>query len=220
MNTALSPFASLLLSCLFTCGFLAIPAQVVHAQNDTNGDTTVQDQSDETGDTFGAALSGNQEVPPRETPAIGATILRQGEDDSVLEYKIAVADITNVVAAHLHLGPFGENGPIVVPLFGPADPAGGTVNGTLVEGQITADDLTGPLAGASLDTLEDLIEAGNIYVNVHTDDGVEPPDSGPGDFPNGEIRSQVSLVGPAGEVYQAYEDTVSDQSVQQYTSQN
>jgi hypothetical protein len=32
---------------------------------------------------------------------------------------------------------------------------------------------------------------GGTYVNVHTDDGVAPPNTGPGDFPGGEIRGQV-----------------------------
>jgi hypothetical protein len=39
-----------------------------------------------------------------------------------------------------------------------------------------------------------LLEAmgnGNAYVNVHTDDGVDPADTGPGDFPGGEIRGQI-----------------------------
>jgi hypothetical protein len=33
--------------------------------------------------------------------------------------------------------------------------------------------------------------SGAAYVNVHTSDGVEPPNTGPGDFPGGEIRGQV-----------------------------
>ena len=33
--------------------------------------------------------------------------------------------------------------------------------------------------------------SGNAYVNVHTNDGVDPPNTGPGDFPGGEIRGQV-----------------------------
>ena len=32
---------------------------------------------------------------------------------------------------------------------------------------------------------------GNAYVNVHEDDGVGDPNSGPGDFPGGEIRAQM-----------------------------
>src|SRR5262249_21762909 len=32
---------------------------------------------------------------------------------------------------------------------------------------------------------------GNTYVNVHTNDGVPPANTGPGDFPGGEIRGQI-----------------------------
>jgi hypothetical protein len=35
------------------------------------------------------------------------------------------------------------------------------------------------------------IKAGNAYVNVHTSDGVDPGNTGPGDFPGGEIRGQI-----------------------------
>jgi len=37
------------------------------------------------------------------------------------------------------------------------------------------------------------IKRGRIYMNVHTDDGIAPPDTGPGDFPGGEVRGQVVL---------------------------
>jgi hypothetical protein len=35
------------------------------------------------------------------------------------------------------------------------------------------------------------IGSGATYVNVHTNDGVPPPDTGPEDFPGGEIRGQI-----------------------------
>ena len=35
------------------------------------------------------------------------------------------------------------------------------------------------------------IASGATYVNVHTNDGVPPPNTGPGDFPGGEIRGQT-----------------------------
>ena len=57
--------------------------------------------------------------------------------------------------------------------------------------EITAADLVGPLAGQPLSALIDAIDAGNIYVNVHTNDFVDPPNTGAGDFPGGEIRGQV-----------------------------
>ena len=39
--------------------------------------------------------------------------------------------------------------------------------------------------------LLDAIRAGLTYVNVHTNDGVAPANTGPGDFPGGEIRGQL-----------------------------
>jgi hypothetical protein len=35
----------------------------------------------------------------------------------------------------------------------------------------------------------ELLENGGAYVNVHTDDGVAPSNTGPGDLPGGEIRA-------------------------------
>lgn len=63
-----------------------------------------------------------------------------------------------------------------------------------MKGKITAEDLTGPLAGMTLNDLVRAIEEGQVYVNVHTDDGIAPPDTGPGDFPGGEVRGQVMVV--------------------------
>jgi hypothetical protein len=33
-------------------------------------------------------------------------------------------------------------------------------------------------------------------VNVHTNDGIDPTNTGAGDFPGGEIRGQIRLAGP------------------------
>jgi hypothetical protein len=35
------------------------------------------------------------------------------------------------------------------------------------------------------------IAAGDAYVNVHTNDGIPPTGTGPGDLPGGEVRGQV-----------------------------
>jgi hypothetical protein len=64
-----------------------------------------------------------------------------------------------------------------------------------VRGTIAASELTGPLAGMTMADLVSQMTAGGTYVNVHTSDGVEPPDTGPGDFPGGEIRGQVRRLG-------------------------
>jgi hypothetical protein len=54
--------------------------------------------------------------------------------------------------------------------------------------------LEGDLEGRSLGSLVRQMRAGNTYVNLHMDDGVAPPDTGPGDFPGGEIRGQIWAV--------------------------
>jgi hypothetical protein len=68
---------------------------------------------------------------------------------------------------------------------------GGRLDGMIAKGEITAANLVGALAGQPLQALIDQINAGNAYVNIHTNDGVAPADTGPGDFPGGEIRGQI-----------------------------
>jgi hypothetical protein len=70
-------------------------------------------------------------------------------------------------------------------------PAGGAVNGTLAEGTITAPDPGNGCGWADLAAVLAAMGSGATYVNVHTNDGVDPPNTGPGDFPGGEIRGQV-----------------------------
>jgi CHRD domain len=138
------------------------------------------------GDNFVATLSGDQEVPARDTQARGVATFKLRQDDAALRFKINVANIDNVFAAHIHCGAVGVNGPVGVTLFMGA-PAGGAVNGTLAEGTITAPDAGNGCGWVDLAAMG----TGGTYVNVHTDDGVAPPNTGPGDFPGGEIRGQV-----------------------------
>jgi hypothetical protein len=145
---------------------------------------------------FVAHLGGGEEVPLRDTNAVGQTIFHLRDDGAALTYKLIVANIDNVVAAHIHLGPAGVNGPVVAFLAGPFAPAGGRVDGILAEGTITSADLTGPLAGMDLSVLLAAMRTGGAYVNVHTNDGVPPTNTGPGDFPGGEIRGQIRSAGP------------------------
>jgi hypothetical protein len=139
---------------------------------------------------FTVPLSGAGEVPERDTRARGVAIFHLSDDGTALEYKLISSNIENVVAAHIHTGAATENGPVVAFLYGPAAAAGGRTDGVLSEGTITAADLVGPLAGQPLSALVDALNAGNAYVNVHTNDGVAPTNTGPGDFPGGEIRGQ------------------------------
>ena len=152
--------------------------------------STASARSD-TGRTFVAQLSGSQEVPPHDTHAHGAAIFHVSKDGSQIEYRLVVGNIENVIMAHIHLGPEGVNGPVVAFLLHPQPAAGGPSHGVIATGTIRASDLVGPLAGMTLADLISAMRAGNIYANVHTDDGVSPPNTGPGDFPGGEIRGQI-----------------------------
>jgi CHRD domain len=142
------------------------------------------------GDNFVATLSGDQEVPPRDTQAVGVATFKLREDGAALAFKVNVANLDNAFAAHIHCGAVGVNGPVGVTLFGAA-PAGGRVNGTLAEGTITAPDPGNGCGWTDLAAVLAAIQSGDTYVNVHTNDGVAPPNTGPGDFPGGEIRGQI-----------------------------
>jgi len=142
------------------------------------------------GDNFAATLSGGQEVPARDTQAVGVATFKLREDGAALRFKVNVANIDNVVASHIHCGAVGVNGPVGVTLFGgPA--GGGAVNGTLAQGTITAPDPGNACGWTDLAAVLAAMASGDTYVNVHTNDGVAPPNTGPGDFPGGEIRGQV-----------------------------
>jgi hypothetical protein len=129
-----------------------------------------------------------------ETLAQGQAIFQFSKDGEALHYKLIVADLDNLVAAHIHLAAEpGGNGAPVLGLFPGASPGAGdgTSNGVVAEGVATADDLVGLLSGQTLHDLRVGMEAGLTYVNVHTNDFMDPPNTGPGDFPGGEIRGTI-----------------------------
>jgi hypothetical protein len=142
-------------------------------------------------------LSGDFEVPIRDTQGQGQAIFHLSSDGSSLEYKLIASNIENVFQGHIHRGAPTENGPIVVWLYPstapvPGPPAAGRTDGLLAEGTITAANLVGPLAGQPLSALVELMNSGRAYANVHTSDGDATPNEGPGDFPGGEIRGNLT----------------------------
>jgi CHRD domain len=137
---------------------------------------------------YSVHLDGDTEVPANASQAAGQAVFQLSPDGTSLDYRLIVANLDNPFAAHIHIGPPGVNGPVVAFLFGPAPPGGGTANGVLAEGTITAANLVGPLADQPFSDLIDALNSGNAYVNVHTNDGVAPANTGPGDLPGGEIR--------------------------------
>jgi hypothetical protein len=140
---------------------------------------------------------GSLEVPARDTQGQGQAIFHLSKDGTELEYKLIASNIENVFMAHIHMAPAGVNGPIVVWLFPSTTPnvtgplGAGRTDGVLATGTITAADLIADLTGHPLSDLVDALDSGNAYVNFHTNDGVAPTNTGPGDFPGGEIRGNL-----------------------------
>jgi CHRD domain len=93
-------------------------------------------------------LSGAQEVPPVTASGSGSGKIMVG-DDGALSGSVTTTGVQGM-AAHIHQGAAGTNGPVIIPLTKEGDtykvPAGAKLNAD----QIKA------------------FEAGDLYVNVHT----------------------------------------------------
>jgi hypothetical protein len=131
---------------------------------------------------FQATLSGGNEVPARGTSAAGAVGVNV--EGQTVHYTIETNAITSVTGAHIHSGAAGVNGPIRISLYpGPgvnfATTATGSINGILIEGSFTANQVS----GVTFEELLAQMQAGTAYANVHTST-----------FPGGEIRGQMRLV--------------------------
>jgi hypothetical protein len=156
------------------------------------------------GGNFGTPLRAGEEVMPagvvNTSDAVGNAVFHLSDDGTTLSYKLIVANIDNVFMAHIHRAPAGTNGGIVVWLYpstavAPGPVGGGRIQGVIAEGTITAANFVGSLAGQPMSALLTLLETGGAYVNAHTNDGVDGVNTGPGDFPGGEIRGQVEARG-------------------------
>jgi hypothetical protein len=143
---------------------------------------------------FQARLTGAAQLPePTNSKATGELNLVVHDGGKKISYTLSVTDLQNATTSELHLGGPTANGPAVVRLFPThgATARKGPYTGVLAEGTITAGDLIGPMVGSPLSDLVDEMRDGSAYVNIHTNDGVDPPESGPGDYRKGEIRGQI-----------------------------
>ena len=136
---------------------------------------------------FTAALNGANERPnPTATPANGTATFNLSGDGNTLSWTVTTSGANNVTASHIHIGGKEASGPIALGLF-----AGAASSNPPIAGSVTRATFASPL-GISFDALLSLMRSGDAYVNVHTDNGVAPPNTGPGDFPGGEIRGQIT----------------------------
>ena len=126
---------------------------------------------------FQANLSGSEEVPPVDTDASGIATFQANQAGTAVRFTLSVRDIEDVLAAHIHCAPTGENGPVGVTLFsgGPV-----TVDRLLAHGTIHAPDNGNGCGWATVADVIAALRSDDTYVNVHT--AAHPP---------GEIRGQI-----------------------------
>lgn len=97
--------------------------------------------------TFQVTLTGNQEVPPVTTSAIGSATITFVPSTGTVIYDVTVTGLTGL-AAHIHQAPAGVIGDVIVPFQG--GPTHWSGQATLTRGQAAA------------------LLSGGTYVNVHT----------------------------------------------------
>jgi hypothetical protein len=124
--------------------------------------------------TFTIQLSGAAEVCPTAPgtcggPGIGTATIEIDRNARTLCYTISTQNVAlPLLAAHIHVAPVGQAGPVVVPLF--TQP----VNAATVPRTC--------LTGLDKNLLKDIIRnPENYYVNVHN-----------APFPNGAVRGQLA----------------------------
>jgi len=131
-------------------------------------------------DTFKAKLTGDQEVPPVATDTAGRAKIQINKTQTEGEFTLTVNDGVRVTQSHLHCAPAGVNGPIVVFLAG-LHAAGLNVDGKWISNATFTDtSIINTACGSTVAALAASMQAGNVYVNVHTVA-----------HPAGEVRGQV-----------------------------
>ncbi len=126
---------------------------------------------------FMAPLSGSSEVPSVDTNGAGVAGMSVNDAGTQLSLVLVTFNLEGIVAAHIHCGAAGVNGPVGVTLF-----AGGPVtqDGILAQTTVTAPDDGNACGWANLGDVLAALRSGAAYVNVHTASN-----------PDGEVRGQV-----------------------------
>jgi hypothetical protein len=125
-------------------------------------------------------LSGKDEVPPNDSNATAWAKFQSVNNGSQLTYSVSISGLKKITAAHLHQGIEGQNGDIVAVLSnGKSAEEGGSATISL-NGNITKDDLQGPLKDKEISDLITLMRNSSAYVNVHTEE-----------YKDGAIRGQI-----------------------------
>ena len=106
-------------------------------------------------------LTGDQEVPPNTSTAVGTGSIKIDAAGNV-SGSVAAPGMAGMMA-HIHVGAAGVNGPVIIPLTGSA-----------------GDTWTVPAGAKLTDEQMAAYKAGNLYVNIHT-----------AEHKGGEVRTQL-----------------------------
>ncbi len=107
-------------------------------------------------------LTGTQEVPPVATKASGKSTIKVATDHSVSG--VVTTEEVAGTAAHIHEGPIGKAGPVILPLT-----------------KTSTNTFSVPANAKLTDAQYANYLAGNLYINVHS-----------AAHPEGEIRAQLN----------------------------
>jgi CHRD domain len=162
------------------------------------------------GQSFSVTLSGSDEVPPTESNSTGTAKLQVNDNNSQVSYWVNITGIKKVNQAHIHNGTSGENGDIVATLSKGKSAKGDDRPPQIgFAGNITKDDLQGPLKGKEISDLITLMSDGGAYANVHTDK-----------YPKGAIRGQIASTSGSMEAGTSENATATTASTDTGTSEN
>jgi hypothetical protein len=122
--------------------------------------------ADDSGRTFTTTLTGAAEVPgPGDPDGSGTATISLNHGLGRVCWQLTVSGIAPATAAHIHVGPAGVAGPVVVGLSAP-----------------TSGSSSGCVDGVNQDLIKAIIQnPENYYVNVHN-----------AEYPAGALRGQLS----------------------------
>jgi hypothetical protein len=114
--------------------------------------------------TITVQMTGAQEAPtPGDPDGTGTAVLRLNVGKGTIDYTLTVQNIDAATAAHIHVAPPGQAGPVVVPLSAP-----------------TSGSVTGVATVAKDIILAIMKDPAAYYVNVHN-----------ATYPGGAVRGQL-----------------------------
>jgi glucose/arabinose dehydrogenase len=136
------------------------------------------------GNEFATVMTGAEENPPVTTEA-KAVAHFQLQADGTLAYEMwASGPILQATAAHIHLGAYTQNGPVVAFLFESATPRNFAAGDLIARGTLSNSNVIArPNFTPTIANLAERIRQGRAYANLHTTA-----------HPGGEVRGQLHVV--------------------------